>query len=60
MFINVKGSSGFSAFLNEQLGKHKTYHIIYEDRSIESLMEKLKLNPAGPTFLSNQVTIGKS
>lgn len=41
MFINVKGSSGFSAFLNEQLGKHKTYHIIYEDRSIESLMEKL-------------------
>lgn len=29
------------SILNEQLGKHKTYHIIYEDRSIESLMEKL-------------------
>lgn len=41
IFIDVKGNSGFSSFWEEQLIKYKTYHIIYEEHSMESFIEKL-------------------
>lgn len=52
IYIDVEENSGFSAFLQERFKDFKTYHIIYENRTCESLSEKL-LSIMSPEDIKN-------